>query len=146
MWQYHPEDRGDHWKFRGGSPPGVNERRRELCVVSTENNNHGWEGKEQGCTTSCSLRLMFRRRPFFRNQNAISEWLDTNAVRSADSVHDTDSGDARLIANPLVYIWRQSDTALFLERFQNVPYARLFFFLSAFLAHFPSHVLSLHYS
>lgn len=57
MRQYHTEDRGDHWKFRSGSLPGVNERQQEVCVVSTGNNNHRREGEAQRCTSCCSLNV-----------------------------------------------------------------------------------------
>lgn len=59
MRQYHTGNitQGDHWKFRSGSLPVVNERRRELCVLSTANNNHGREGKARGRTTSHDINM-----------------------------------------------------------------------------------------
>lgn len=54
---YHTKDRRDHWKFRNGSLPGVNERRQEVCVVSTGNNNHRREGEAQCCTSCCGLNV-----------------------------------------------------------------------------------------
>lgn len=57
MRQYHTGNRGDHWKFRSGSLPAVNERQRELCVLSTANNNHGREGKAWHRTTSHDINM-----------------------------------------------------------------------------------------
>lgn len=130
MRQYHTEDRRDHWKFRSGSLPGVNECRQEHWVAST-GNNHGREGEAQRCTASRDIDVFVTANVPQAQclSSVIRTPFGTNVVGSADSFYSrTCGGDAHLNTNPLLYVSSS------LENFQDFPCAHLF---SPFLAHFP---------
>lgn len=124
MRQYHTGNRGDHWKFSSGSLPAVNERRRELCVLSTANNIHGREGKGRRRATSHDINM-------FITANIPQAW-HVLLCRSADSFHNTD-------CPPLINIPCKSDSFISGTFSKLSVYNYLFFPL--FLAHFPPRVL-----